>query len=1709
MKKFTLLDFEKGQRKKTDRWLRWFSLSLLVLAGQIGLAQINAYTFSQSTGAYQSIVADGTLVSGTDATAVNTYDTTGWDVTLPFDFIYNSLNYSSIFVNSNGGTTFGTPTSTSSSVISPTTAYAGAIAVMNRDLWGIFYTSGTTTTGSNVITNVASFKGIEVGKLLRTGSGVAANTTVTAFDETAGTITMSAPSTSTTAAASIGWGTGKILTKVDGVAPNRIFTIQWEGYNDYGATSTASNYLSFQLKLAETANTIQIVYGDYFNISTTSRTNQIGLRGATNADFNNRLGAAGNPWNNTSNGTANNSTVARDNVNFPASGLTFMWTPASCIPPGGLTATNITTNSALLGFTSPGSLFNLEWGTQGFVQGTGTTVTGITEAYSLSGLLPNTAYSFYVRQDCGTDGLSNWAGPFTFTTNCAPATTFSENFDTYTLTGSANPLPNCWSRLGNTGSSYIATASVAPMSPSNRLYLSGSATGATNGVAVMPPVSNLQAETHRLKFKAYCTTADKVLEIGYYEPDTEFLNFVVLETFPMPSTAASTALEFIYIPEFVVDGVQSLAFRANGGAFTGTTLIYIDDVIWEPIPSCPDIVEFEISDIGATTADIGWTPGGSETAWQYVYGLSSVTDPSTLTPIDVVNNPFISLTDLTSSTNYKLWVRSNCGNGVFGNWSTVINFITDCAPVSALPWTEGFEGITTVGTTAFPPCWSEQNGDWASALASTYNTPKSGTKYIRNSWSATNEYMWTPGFELTAGTSYDFSFHMQGDGFTGWNVDIFHNSVQNSVDAIQLGETIIAAGSGTIAVQPYALVSNTFIPATSGVYYFAIRVNQASGTPWYIAFDDFKMEVTPTCVAPITQATTAITSTTASVNWTSPEVPANGYEYFLTTDSAVVPIAATVATGTIPGTNSTFGLTTLTPATTYYFYIRALCSASDISSWSSAATFKTACSEVTDFSENFDSYTSTGAANPLPNCWLRTGNGATYITTGGAAPATPPNRLYMTASGVAAVPTVSYAIMPPVSNLQAGTHRLKFKAYASTTGKYVEIGYLTNIDDLTSFVLVETVDLPGTTAATAQTFTINPENIPAGINSLVFRNPGTPTAATTLYIDDVIWEVKPIVVPTCTTNIVATPNATCGNFATIITWDANPLTDGYNLTIGTTAGGNEVLNNQDLGALTTYSFIGTLNTQYFYTVTPYNSAGSALSCVEQTFMTAVNGCYCTSVPTSNDDLGITNVLLGTQNFTNGDVTYFDHTATTVDLPQGIISNLQVTLDTGFTYGTNVWIDFNDNFIFELNELVFQGVSTALSPTVLDASFLMPVNATLGTHRMRIVSTDIIQNPANPCYGGTYGVTLDFSVNIIPVPTCIAPGGLTVDSTSVTATTATVNWTPSTTLATGGYEYYYDITNTPPTDSTTPSGSVAAGITIVNLTDLTPATAYRVYVRSICNTTDTSDWSVAALFTTLCANYDAPFAQNFDNYPPLCWATADAGTAATGPTGTAAGIWTADGFLNVGTTGAVKVNLYGTNRIGWLITPPLSTTVGSDYSFSLNYGVTVWNATGQIAMGSDDFVKVMMTTDNGVTWTEVHTFNAASNVLNTSQEYVYDFVATSSAVKFALFASDGTVDDTQDYDFFVDNIAFDTNLSNVEVENNTFTAYPNPVKDNLNIRYNENITDVTVYNVLGQQLFVKVINATEGQVDLSNLTSGTYLVRVTSGDKTQTIKVIKE
>ncbi|MCK9422001.1 MAG: carboxypeptidase regulatory-like domain-containing protein [Bacteroidales bacterium] len=115
-------------------------------------------------------------------------------------------------------------------------------------------------------------------------------------------------------------------------------------------------------------------------------------------------------------------------------------TCSTCLTPTALTATIITMNSAVLGWTSAGSLFNIEWGPTGFTPGTGTPVNGVTNPYTLTQLNGATWYDYYVQTDCGQGVLSFWAGPYSFMTLCdvTPAP-WTEGFEGTTF------FPICWS----------------------------------------------------------------------------------------------------------------------------------------------------------------------------------------------------------------------------------------------------------------------------------------------------------------------------------------------------------------------------------------------------------------------------------------------------------------------------------------------------------------------------------------------------------------------------------------------------------------------------------------------------------------------------------------------------------------------------------------------------------------------------------------------------------------------------------------------------------------------------------------------------------------------------------------------------------------------------------------------------------------------------------------------------------------------------------------------------------------------------------------------------------------------------------------------------------------------------------------------------------------------------------------------------------------
>ncbi len=88
------------------------------------------------------------------------------------------------------------------------------------------------------------------------------------------------------------------------------------------------------------------------------------------------------------------------------------------------------------------------------------------------------------------------------------------------------------------------------------------------------------------------------------------------------------------------------------------------------------------------------------------------------------------------------------------------------------------------------------------------------------------------------------------------------------------------------------------------------------------------------------------------------------------------------------------------------------------------------------------------------------------------------------------------------------------------------------------------------------------------------------------------------------------------------------------------------------------------------------------------------------------------------------------------------------------------------------------------------------------------------------------------------------------------------------------------------------------------------------------------------------------------------------------------------------------------------------------------------------------------------------------------------------------------------------VAVTVTLGNEEFDNLNFSFYPNPTSSILNITYSRVISDILLFNLLGQEVMAKKANETEVQIDLSQLAEATYFVKVTSEGREKIIKVIK-
>lgn len=272
--------------------------------------------------------------------------------------------------------------------------------------------------------------------------------------------------------------------------------------------------------------------------------------------------------------------------------------------------------------------------------------------------------------------------------------------------------------------------------------------------------------------------------------------------------------------------------------------------------------------------------------------------------------------------------------------------------------------------------------------------------------------------------------------------------------------------------------------------------------------------------------------------------------------------------------------------------------------------------------------------------------------------------------------------------------------------------------------------------------------------------------------------------------------------------------------------------------------------------------------------------------------------------------------------------------------------------------------------------------------------------------------------VIEGPACIDPFNLTTNN--LTDSTVDLAWSQSGTTISWDVEFGT-------TGFSQGSGSITNTSTNpLSVTALTANTSYDFYVRAVCGVGDSSSWVGPLSFNTPCASYTPNYLEEFSTYLPSCWEEAADGLPATGATGLGVSEWGATNYLNGGgIQNATKINMYNVGTNDWLLSPTFDLSAGG-WELVINAGVTTYNGSGSITMGSDDSVQVLISTNGGTSWSPILVWDASNSPSNTGNAYVIDLSAyTGTNTSFAIWASEGLVDDLEDFDFHINDFEIRT------------------------------------------------------------------------------------
>src|SRR5690625_4072983 len=352
----------------------------------------------------------------------------------------------------------------------------------------------------------------------------------------------------------------------------------------------------------------------------------------------------------------------------------------SCLPPTDLSVDNLTSTTADISWIAgeDEAEWKVKYGEYGFdplTEGISESVSGSPNT-TLSNLNVGTTYNFYIKAHCGEGDESSFSFSGTFTTDCDVVSEFTESFDT-TPSGE---VPNCWStqKVNSTDSfidfnvKYNANAVSSP----NVFEFFNAGDNLAEFYLISPELTNLNDADNQLRFffQGPATPGEATLEIGTMSDPSDVSTYSSVESVSVTSDFEEYTVAFDQNYEDDAYVVFKVKFSIN------YIKVYLDNVNWEPLPSCNEPSNLTVNYDTDTSVQVFWDANSQETEWEVSYGELGFDPAEEGTIVIVEDNPETILENLNPDTNYEVYVRAICGEGEKSVFSEPISFITGVAP---------------------------------------------------------------------------------------------------------------------------------------------------------------------------------------------------------------------------------------------------------------------------------------------------------------------------------------------------------------------------------------------------------------------------------------------------------------------------------------------------------------------------------------------------------------------------------------------------------------------------------------------------------------------------------------------------------------------------------------------------------------------------------------------------------------------------------------------------------------------------------------------------------------------------------------------------------------------------------------------------------------------------------------------------------------------